>query len=155
MQTRPRLVVVTAREPGLGIEKLRINTTRREAVPAIDFRDDLTSLLRAMMRNGVLRESDRENLARLLGDNEKQLVGILQRIVLERLDQLGLADEFQEALKKGTADTTSYLKRTTPNPRLFLINALDEAMQEISAAFSVPVKPPKLIHRPTRKSTRR
>ena len=114
-------------------------------MPAVDLRDDVTSLLRAMTSKGVLRESDRENLARLLEDNEKQLVGILQRIVLERLDQLGLADEFQEALKKGTADTTSYLKRTTPNPRLFLINALDEAMQEMIAPFSVsgiPLKVP-------------
>ena len=110
-------------------------------MPAIDFRDDLTSLLRAMTRNGVLREADREDLARLLQDNEKQLVGIVERIVLERLDGLGLADEFQEALKKGTADTTSYLKRTTPNPRLFLINALEQAMQEMNAAFSVPVRP--------------
>ena len=114
-------------------------------MPAVDLRDDVTSLLRVMTSKGVLRESDRQNLARLLGDNEKQLVGIVQRIVLERLDQLGLDDEFQEALKKGTADTTSYLKRTTPNPRLFLINALDQAMQEMIAAFSVsgiPLKVP-------------
>jgi hypothetical protein len=114
-------------------------------MPAIDLREDLTSLLRAMTRNGVLREADREDLARLLEDHEKQLIGIVERIVLERLDRLGLADEFQEALKKGTADTTSYLKRTTPNPRLFLINALDEAMQEMIAPFSVsgiPLKVP-------------
>ena len=110
-------------------------------MPARDFRDDVTSLLRAMRRNGVLREADRDNLARLLADNEKQLVAIVQRIVLEQLDRLGLADEFQEALKKGTADTTSYLKRTTPNPRQFLIHALEQAMQEMGAAFSVPVTP--------------
>jgi hypothetical protein len=110
-------------------------------MPAIDFRDDLTSLLRAMRRNGVLREADRENLSRLLEDNEKQVVAIVQRILLEQLDRLGLADEFQEALKKGTADTTSYLKRTSPNARLFLINALEQAMQEMGATFSVSATP--------------
>ena len=89
----------------------------------------------------MLREADREELARLLVDNEPQLVGTVQRIVLEQLDRLGLADEFQEALKRGTADTTSYLKRTTPNPRLFLINALEQAMQEMGATFSIPVTP--------------
>jgi hypothetical protein len=61
--------------------------------------------------------------------------------VLEQLHRLGLAEEFQEALKKGTANTTSYLKRTTPNPRLFLINAVEQAMQEMGAAFSVPMTP--------------
>ena len=103
-------------------------------MPAIDFRDDVTALLRAMRRNGVLREADREELARLLVDNEPQLVGTVQRIVLEQLDRLGLADDFQEALKKGSADTASYLKRTTPNPRLFLINAVEQAMQEMGPA---------------------
>jgi hypothetical protein len=103
-------------------------------MPAIDFREDLTSLLRTMTRNGMLREFDRENLARLLRDDEQQLVGILQRIVLERLSRLGLADGFREALKKGTADMSSYLKRTTRNPRLFLIHALEHAMQEMITA---------------------
>jgi hypothetical protein len=110
-------------------------------MPAIDFRDDVTALLRAMRRNGVLREADRDELARLLVDNEPQLVGVIQRIVLEQLDRLGLAEDFQETLKKGTADTTSYLKRTTPNPRLFLINAVEQAMQEMRVAFSVRITP--------------
>ena len=110
-------------------------------MPSIDFREDVKSLLGAMSRNGVLRQADREKLARLLEDNERQLVAIVQRIVLEQLDRLGLAIDFQEALKKGTADTTSYLKRTTHNPRLFLINALEEAMHEMGASFSVPVAP--------------
>ena len=110
-------------------------------MPSIDFREDVESLLGAMSRNGVLRQADREKLARLLVDNEQQLVGTVQRIVLEQLDRLGLAEDFQEALKKGTADTASYLKRTTPNPRLFLINALEQAMQEMGAASAVPVTP--------------
>jgi hypothetical protein len=110
-------------------------------MPFIDFRDDLTDLFMVMTRNGVLREADQENLARLLEGNQQQLVSILQRIVLEQLDRLGLADDFQEALKKGTADTTSYLKRTTPNPRLFLIHALQLATQELNATSSVRVKP--------------
>jgi hypothetical protein len=113
-------------------------------VPAVDLRDDVTSLLRTMTSKGVLRESDRENLARLLEERERPLVDTVQRIVLERLDQLGLADEFQEDLKKGTADTTSYLKRTTPNPRLFLINALEQAMQEMISPFPVSGTPLKV-----------
>jgi hypothetical protein len=109
---------------------------RREAMPAVDFREDVTSLLRAMSRNGVLREADRENLARFLEERERTLVDAVQRIVLEQLEPLGLVEEFEKALKKGTADTISYLKRTTPNPRLFLVNALEQALQEVSATFS-------------------
>jgi hypothetical protein len=111
-----------------------------EAMPSIDFGDDLTALFRVMTRSGVLRGADRENLVRLLVDNERQLVGIVERIVLEQLDRLGLVDDFQEALKKGTADTASYLKRATPNPRQFLIHVLELAMREMDAT-SVPVKP--------------
>jgi hypothetical protein len=110
-------------------------------MPYIDFREDVKSLLGAMSRNGVLRQGDREKLARLLVDNERQLVRIVLRIVLEQLDRLGLADDFQDALKKGTADTASYLKRTTPNLRLFLIHALELAMQEMDATSAVPTKP--------------
>jgi len=110
-------------------------------MPFIDFRDDLTALFRVMTRNGILRGADRENLARLLEDHERQLVSIVQRIVLEQLDRLSLTDDFREALKKGTADTASYLKRATPNPRLFLTHALELAMQEIEATSFSPVKP--------------
>jgi hypothetical protein len=110
-------------------------------MPFIDFRDDLTALFRIMMRNGVLMATDRENLARLLEDNERQLIGTVQIIVLKQLAGFGLADEFQEAVKKGTAGTASYLKRCTPNTRLFLIHALEQAMQEMAATPRVTVKP--------------
>jgi hypothetical protein len=106
------------------------------AMHAIDFRDDVTSVLRIMSRNGVLRKADRDNLTRLLGAHELPLVDTVQRILLQQLEGLGLVEEFQEALKEGTSGTISYLKRTTPNFRMFLVNALEQALQEMSAAFS-------------------
>jgi hypothetical protein len=102
----------------------------------VDFRDDVICILRVMSRDGVLRKADRDNLTRLLQEHELPLVDTVQRIVLEQLERLGLVAEFQDALKKGTSDTISYLKQATPNPRLFLVNALDQALHEMSTPFS-------------------
>jgi hypothetical protein len=102
----------------------------------VDFRDDIMSILRVMSSNGVLRKADRDNLTRFLEEHELPLVDTVQRIVLEQLERLGLVAEFQEALKEGTSDTIAYLKQATPNPRLFLVNALDQALQEMSTPFS-------------------
>jgi len=102
----------------------------------LDLRDDVASVLRSMSRNGVLRKADRDNLTRLLEAHELPLVETVQRILLGQLERLGLVAEFQDALKNGTSDTISYLKQATPNPRLFLVNALDQALQEMSTPFS-------------------
>ena len=105
-------------------------------MPALDFRDDVRSLLTAMTRPGVLREADRENLLQILREQENRLVANVQRIILEWLERLGSAGDFKAALKKGTADTASYLATATPNRRLFLLNAVTQAMNEIIAPAS-------------------
>jgi hypothetical protein len=105
-------------------------------MPAIDFRDYVKSLLTAMTRPGVLREADRENLVQLLEEHEKQLVAIVQRIILEWLERLSLAGDFKKALKKGSADMNFYLAIMTPDPRLFFFNAVTRALTEIIATRS-------------------
>ena len=105
-------------------------------MPTRNSQDYIKSLLRAMTRPGLLREADRENLIQLLEEHEKQLVAIVQRIILEWLERLALAGDFKAALKDGSADVTVYLAMTTPNPRLFLINAVTRALTEVIATRS-------------------
>ena len=102
-------------------------------MPARNFQDYVKSVLSAMTRPGVLREADRENLIQLLEEHEQQLVAIVQRIILEWLERLALAGDFKAALRDGNTDLSLYLAMMTPNPRLFLIDAVTLASSEVIA----------------------
>jgi hypothetical protein len=91
-------------------------------------------MLRAMSRQGVMRQAERESLLKVMRDCPDELSPLVESIILRETDRLGQGQAVRKLLASGSNEAVLlFLKALFPNYRRILVDVVNEAIRKIVA----------------------